>query len=80
MKKAIIGSAFLLSGILVSMSILITAVMLEETVGSWNDSRLLTTISVKELTLPFVIGIILSAIGLAILVMELFSDKDKGTE
>jgi len=79
-KKAIIGSAFLLSGILVSMSILITAVMLEETVGSWNDSRLLTTISVKELTLPFVIGIILSAIGLAILVMELFSDKDKGTE
>ncbi|MDF2543318.1 MAG: hypothetical protein K0S47_3036 [Herbinix sp.] len=77
MKKAIIGSTFLLSGILVSMSILITGVILEPTVGSWNGSRLLTTISVKELSVPFAIGIILSIIGLLILIIELCNKKDR---
>lgn len=76
MKKALIGSSFLLSGIFVTMSILITGVILETTVGSWSGSRLMTTISVKELTLPFVIGIMFCLIGLLILIIELFTNKD----
>ncbi len=76
MKKTIIGSIFLLSGILISMSIIITSVMLVPTVGSWNGSRLLTTISVNELMLPFSAGILFSVIGLIILTIEYFV-KDK---
>jgi hypothetical protein len=79
-KKTIIGSTLLFSGILVTMSILITGVMLETTVGSWNGSRLMTTISVKGLALPFVIGIIFCLIGLLILIIELFTNKDRGGE
>ena len=80
MKKVIIGSTFLLSGIIITMCILITGVMQVPTVGSWSGSRLMTTISVIELQLPFYIGIFFCLIGLVILVIELFTNKDKSEE
>ena len=76
MKKAIIGSAFLLSGVLITLSILIIGVVMVPTVGSWNGSRLLTTLAEKELTLPFVIGFIFCMIGLLFFIAALFFDKD----
>ncbi len=76
MKKAIIGSTFLLSGVLITLSILIIGVVLVPTVGSWNGSRLLTTIAEKELSLPFVIGIIFCMIGLFLFIVSLFFDRD----
>lgn len=76
MKKIIIGSVLFLSGIIVSMGVLNAAVMLLPTVGSWSGSRLLTVISVKELGLPFTLGILLCLLGFVILLNEYFRKRD----
>lgn len=75
MKKTIIGSVFMLSGILATMCVIISASMLFSTVRDWNNSRLLKVIYVNELGLPFTIGIILSFIGIIMLSLE-YSNKD----
>lgn len=76
MKKTIIVSVIFLSGISMSMSILLAAVFLTPTVGSWSGSRLLTVISVKELGLPFTLGILLCLLGFVILLIEYFRNRD----
>jgi len=74
-KKTIIGSVFMLSGILATMCVIISASTLFSTVRSWNDSRLLKVISVNELGLPFAVGIKLSFIGVIMLTLE-YSSKN----
>jgi ABC-type dipeptide/oligopeptide/nickel transport system permease subunit len=80
-KKTIIGSVFMLSGIIVTISVIITAALYVPSITAWSGSKLWYAIFgakqygnevVQSLFLgaPFVIGIILAAIGLIMLVVE----------
>jgi len=78
MKKTIIGSVIFLSGVIISISILIAAALHLPHVTSWRGSKLWSSIFATdlpnglELGIPFIIGIVLFAVGLFILVIEYF--------
>lgn len=87
MKKTIIGSVFMLSGIIISMSIIIAAAVYLPNITSWSGSKLWYAIFgpdkygsevVQSLFLgfPFIIGFILSIIGLVILLIQYFNKED----
>ncbi|WP_105620086.1 hypothetical protein [Vallitalea okinawensis] len=88
MKKTIIGSVIMLSGIIIDMTILIAASLYIPNITSWSGSSKLWFVIfgakqygsevVQSLFLgfPFIIGIMLTIIGLIILVVEYF-DKEK---
>lgn len=87
MKKAIIGSTLLLTGVLITMGIILTAGLYVPYITSWSgNSKLWFAILgakqygsdvVQSLFLggPFVIGVILSIIGFIILALEYFNKR-----
>lgn len=87
MKRTIIGSVFMLSGIIVSISVIITAALYVPSITAWSGSKLWYAIFgakqygnevVQSLFIgaPFVIGIILAVIGLIMLVVEYCSKEN----
>jgi len=87
MKKAIIGSVIMLSGVIITMSIIIVAALYLPNITGWSGSKLWYAIfGAKQygnevaqslfLGVPFVIGIIFVALGLIILAVE-FLKKEK---
>lgn len=87
MKKTVIGSVFMLSGIIVTISVIITAALYVPSITAWSGSKLWYAIFgakqygnevVQSLFLgaPFVIGIILAIIGLIMLVVEYCSKEN----
>ena len=76
-KKTIIGSVFMLSGVIIDMSIIIAAVFYAKTISSWSGSRLWYAIFESMfLGTPFIIGTTLTIIGLIILVKEYFNENN----
>jgi len=81
-KKTIIGSVFMFSGILITLSLIITAALYVPKITEWRGSRLWFAIfgasdlgsTTESLTLgvPFVIGLLLFGMGLLILLKEYF--------
>ncbi|MBP1756812.1 MAG: hypothetical protein H6Q59_3210 [Firmicutes bacterium] len=86
MKRTIIGSVLMFSGVLITLSLIITATFYIPHINTWRGSKLWFAIfgasdmgfGVQSLSvgLPFVIGLILFAVGLLILVIEYF-DKNR---
>ncbi|MDF2673786.1 MAG: hypothetical protein K0R09_2051 [Clostridiales bacterium] len=87
MKKTIIGSVFMLSGVIITISIIIAGASYASSITSWSGSKLWYIIfgaqrygneAVQSLYLgvPFIIGIILSIIGLVILYKEYYNKED----
>jgi len=85
MKRTIIGGVFMISGVLTTLSIIIAASISVPSITSWSGSKLWFAIFgarqygnevVQSLFLgtPFVIGLIVTVIGLLILVKEYFTD------
>ncbi|WP_313757247.1 hypothetical protein [Tissierella sp.] len=85
-KKTIIGSVIMLSGVIIGMSIIIAAAFYAPSITSWNGSKLWYAIFGSRqygnevvqslfLGIPFIIGIILAIIGLIILTVE-YSNKN----
>lgn len=82
MKKTIIGSVLLLSGVISSICIIITAALFIPRITSWRGSKLWWAIfagsgSSQSLDLgtPFIFGLILLALGLLILFIEYFKKE-----
>lgn len=81
MKKVVIGSVFMSLGVLVSLSILITASLALPKIHSWRGSKLLYAIFDSEfgqglgVGIPFVLGLVLLIIGVSILTIEMFKEK-----
>jgi hypothetical protein len=86
MKKTIIGSTIMLSGVIITIGIIITAGLYVPNITAWSGSKLWYAIFgvrqygsevVQSLFLggPFVIGIILTIIGLIILAVEYFNKE-----
>jgi hypothetical protein len=86
MKKTVIGGILMLSGVLTTLSIIITAALYVPSITTWSGSKLWYAIfgsrqygneAVQSLFLgvPFQIGIILAIVGLIILGREYFDDK-----
>lgn len=85
MKRTIIGSVIMITGAIITLSLVIIAVPYASKITEWRGSKLWFTIfGAKDLAnsqslsmgLPFTIGIILFIIGLIILVMEYFNKDD----
>ena len=85
MKKTVIGGIIMLSGVLTTISIILTAAIYAPSITSWSGSKLWFAIFgakkygnevIQSLFLgtPFIIGIILAIIGLIILGKEYFKD------
>lgn len=83
MKKTIIGSVLMLSGVLIITGIIIAASLYVPSLTSWSGSKLWFAIfgakqygneAVQSLFLgvPFIVGLILFAAGLIILIKEYF--------
>ena len=72
MKKTLIGGFLAFLGSL--WALVIIAYACNHLVSSWNSDlgRLYATISDYELTIPFVLALILLVFGLVILLVELF--------
>lgn len=88
MKKTIIGSVFMLSGVIISMSIILAAAVCLPSITSWCGSKLWYAIfgakhygnevaQSLNLGFPFIIGILLSIIGLIILGKEYYYANKK---
>lgn len=88
MKKAIIGSVFMLSGVIISMSIIIAAAVYLPSITSWSGSKLWYVIFGAEhyrnevnqslnLGYLFLIGILLAVAGLIILGKEYYYANKK---
>lgn len=86
MKKTIIGGIIMLSGVLTTLSMIITAAIYVPNITTWSGSKLWYAIfGAKQygsevvqslfLGVPFVLGLVLTVIGLIILVKEYFSKK-----
>ncbi|NLB51361.1 MAG: hypothetical protein GX808_00255 [Syntrophomonadaceae bacterium] len=85
MRKVIIGSVITLSGLIITMSIIMAAAFYAPHITSWSGSKLWFAIFGAErygseviqslfLGTPFIIGIILLSMGLVILVREYFRE------
>lgn len=83
MKKTMIGLGLMLSGVIITMSIIIASAICLPSITEWSGSKLWYAIfganlygnEVNQSLLlgaPFVIGVILSVIGLVILAIEYF--------
>jgi ABC-type Fe3+ transport system permease subunit len=84
MKRTIIGGIIMLSGVFTVLSLILAATIYVPSITSWSGSRLWFAIfGAKQygsevvqslfLGVPFVIGVVLTGIGLAILVKEYFT-------
>lgn len=86
MKRTIIGGIIMLSGIFITLAIIITAALYVPTITSWSGSKLWYAIFGSQqygnevvqslfLGIPFVIGIVFTVIGLIILGKEYFNNE-----
>jgi hypothetical protein len=86
MKRTIIGGAFLLSGTLISLAIIIAAALYMPNITAWSGSKLWFAIFgsrdmgnevVQSLFLgfPFIVGLILFLLGFVILSVEYFKNE-----
>jgi len=86
MKKTAIGGILMLSGILTTIGIILAAAIYAPSITSWSGSKLwfaifgarkygTEVINSLFLGTPFIIGIILSIIGLTILGKEYFGKE-----
>lgn len=86
MKKTVIGGILMLSGVLTTISIIVTAAIYAPSITSWSGSKLWFAIFgakqygnevIQSLFLgaPFIIGIILAIAGLIILGKEYFNEE-----
>jgi hypothetical protein len=83
MKRTIIGSVLLISGLLITLSLIITATLYVPKITEWRGSKLWFAIfgasdlgsTVQSLTVgvPFMIGLLLFIVGLLILIIEYFN-------
>lgn len=85
MKRVIIGSIFMLTGLIATLSLIIMAALYVPSITQWRGSKLWYAIfGAKDLGytqslsvgVPFVVGLILLLAGIIILSIEYFS-KDK---
>lgn len=88
MKKTIIGSVIMLSGVIIDMTLLLVASLYIPNITAWSGSSKLWFAIFGEkqygnevvqslfLRLPFMIGIILTIIGLIILAIEYFNKEN----
>lgn len=87
MKRTVIGSVFMVSGIFVTLSLIVIATFYVPEITQWRGSKLWFAIfgandmgnAVQSLSvgIPFIIGIILFVMGLLILLIEYFKkDRD----
>jgi glucose-6-phosphate-specific signal transduction histidine kinase len=86
MKKTIIGSVFMITGMIITLSLIITASLYVPTITEWRGTKLWFVIfgskcmgsSVQSLCCgtPFVIGMILFITGFIILVVEYFNKEN----
>lgn len=83
MKRTVIGCFIMLGGLFITLTIIVVAALYIPNMNSWSGSKLWYAIfggkqygneSVDSLFLgfPFVVGLLLSILGLVILVMEYF--------
>lgn len=83
MKKVLIGGILLFTGSLISLAIILAAALYVPSITAWSGSKLWYAIFgakqyenevVQSLSLgfPFIVGVILSVIGLIVLVNEYF--------
>ncbi|WP_055668606.1 hypothetical protein [Desnuesiella massiliensis] len=85
MKRTIIGSVLMITGVIISLSLIITATLYIPKITQWRGSKLWFAIfgakdlgdTVQSLSvgIPFIIGLALFLIGLSILAIEYFSVK-----
>lgn len=82
MRKIIIGSVFFISGVITSLSIIISAAFYATNITEWRGSKLWFAIfgaydmeasQSLNLGLPFTIGLVLFTMGLIILLKEYFN-------
>lgn len=83
MKRTVIGGILMLSGVMVTMSIIMAASIYTQNITAWSGSKLWYVIFGADvygdevsqslfLATPFEIGISLAVVGLIILVIEYF--------
>ena len=83
MKRTVIGGFLMFGGLFITLTIIVVAATYIPSITSWSGSKLWYAIFggiqygnevVQSLFLgfPFVVGVLLSILGLAILVMEYF--------
>lgn len=86
MKRTIIGSVLLISGLLITLSLIITATVYVPKITEWRGSKLWFAIfgasdlgsTAQSLTVgvPFMIGLLLFIVGLLILIIEYFNKNN----
>ena len=87
MKKTIIGSVFMMVGVIIDISILITAALYIPNINTWRGLKIWFAIfGAKDmgntaqslyLGMPFVVGFIFFILGFVILAVEYFKkDRD----
>lgn len=85
MKRTIIGSVLMITGAIISLSLIIIATFYVSNITEWRGSKLWlaiygakdlgTTVQSLSVGIPFTVGLILFIIGLIILTIEYFSVK-----
>lgn len=86
MKRIVIGSVLMITGVIITLSLIITATFYVPNITQWRGSKLWFVIfGAKDLETsqslfvgePFTIGLILFIVGLIILAVEYFSTNKK---
>lgn len=82
MKKTVIGTVFMLSGLITVVSLIITAALYAPKLTEWRGPKLWFAIfGASDLNqglfigVPFVIGLMIFIIGAVMLLVEYFNDK-----
>lgn len=77
MKRTVIGGILMLSGILMTLTIIVSATLYARRLTSWSNSKLWYAVFDElSLDIPFGVGIIITVVGLIILAKEYFTLKD----
>ena len=74
MKRTVIGGFIMMGGLFTTLTIMLVATTHFPSINSWTGSKLWFVIFGNGLSLgfPFVVGLLFTILGLAILVMEYF--------
>lgn len=85
MKRTIIGTVLMITGAIISLSLIIIATFCVPNITEWRGSKLWfaifgakdlgATVQSLSVGVPFLVGLILFIIGLIILTIEYFSVK-----
>ncbi|MER2261273.1 MAG: hypothetical protein ABS934_04610 [Psychrobacillus sp.] len=76
MKRTVIGGFIMMGGLFTTLTIILVAMMHFPSINSWTGSKLWFVIFGNDaglsLGFPFLVGLLFTILGLAILVMEYF--------